>query len=314
MRSDYLWDKSGEPDPEVERLERLLSGFSHQKPWTEPRPASRARSFAAAASIVAVFSSALWLIPLQPKTTWALATTDASGRERGGKIAVGDWLETGGGTAKVEVGDIGELQVGSNTRLRIVRSAKEEKRVALERGEIEAFIWAPPGQFFVNTPAATAVDLGCKYTLKVDPSGEGLLKVEMGWVAFEAQGRESFIPAGAACRTRPVAGPGIPYYLDASEALRSAVTRFEDTHAQEAINTVLAEARPKDAVTLWHLIKQVDASTRTAVYTRMAALVSPPPGVTEPGILALKQDMLDAWWNELGLDDVNWWRKWKGKW
>ena len=27
MTGDYLWDRSGTPDPEVERLERLLSAF-----------------------------------------------------------------------------------------------------------------------------------------------------------------------------------------------------------------------------------------------------------------------------------------------
>jgi hypothetical protein len=36
--SDYLWDKTGEPDAEVERLEGLLGGFAH-KPRTLARPA-----------------------------------------------------------------------------------------------------------------------------------------------------------------------------------------------------------------------------------------------------------------------------------
>src|SRR5207248_8216244 len=28
--NDYLWDKSGEPDPEIERLERLLTPLGHR--------------------------------------------------------------------------------------------------------------------------------------------------------------------------------------------------------------------------------------------------------------------------------------------
>jgi len=59
----------------------------------------------------------------------------------------------------------------------------------------------------VDTPSARAVDLGCQYTLNVDDRGDGLLKVTMGWVAFDTDGRESFIPAGAACRTRKRGGP-----------------------------------------------------------------------------------------------------------
>ena len=30
--SDYLWDGSGEPDPEIQRLEALLGSFHHDRP------------------------------------------------------------------------------------------------------------------------------------------------------------------------------------------------------------------------------------------------------------------------------------------
>src|SRR5262249_62436866 len=30
MKADYLGDRTGEPDPEVERLEKLLGGYRHQ--------------------------------------------------------------------------------------------------------------------------------------------------------------------------------------------------------------------------------------------------------------------------------------------
>ena len=69
------------------------------------------------------------------------------------------------------------------------------KRVALDHGTIHAFIWAPPGQFVVDTPSARAVDLGCSYTLQVDASGAGLVRTALGWVGFQLNGRESFIPA-----------------------------------------------------------------------------------------------------------------------
>ena len=80
--------------------------------------------------------------------------------------------------------------------------------MALDRGEIRARIWAPPRLFFVNTPSATAIDLGCAYTLQVDDRGWGKVRVETGWVAFEHKGRESFIPKDAMCATRPGVGPG----------------------------------------------------------------------------------------------------------
>jgi len=79
-----------------------------------------------------------------------------------------------------------------------------------------------------------------------------------------------------------------------------------------ALDTVLREARPQDAMTLWHLLARTGLADRAAVYTRMAALAPPPAGVTQEGILALNREMLDMWWNQLGLDDASWWRKWKG--
>ena len=59
--------------------------------------------------------------------------------------------------------------------------------MSLSKGAIHARIWAPPKQFFVNTPSATAVDLGCEYTLQVDEDGGGLIRVTLGWVSFEGE-------------------------------------------------------------------------------------------------------------------------------
>jgi hypothetical protein len=158
------------------------------------------------------------------------------------------------------------------------------------------------------------VDLGCKYTLEVGDSGDGLLKVELGWVAFEAGGHETFIPAEAACKTWKQTGPGLPYYLDASEAFQSAVNQFKEDNDNAPLSTLLAEARPRDAMTLWHLLPRVKGQARELVYERMAALTNPPAGVERAGVLALNQPMLDAWWDSWGIDNANWWRRWKGQW
>lgn len=65
--SDYLWDKTGEADPEVEQLENLLGAFGHRPRPLElpPAAASRPRRFdaarlaAAAALLLAVLAGAL---------------------------------------------------------------------------------------------------------------------------------------------------------------------------------------------------------------------------------------------------------------
>ena len=41
MNDDYLWDRSGEPDPELERLERVLGEYRYRE--TPLSPALRSR-------------------------------------------------------------------------------------------------------------------------------------------------------------------------------------------------------------------------------------------------------------------------------
>jgi hypothetical protein len=80
------------------------------------------------------------------------------------------------------------------------------------------------------------------------------------------------------------------------------------------LERVLREARQRDALTVWHLLARVDEADRGRVYDRLAALVPPPSGVTREGILRLDQEMLDLWWNQLGLGDVSLWRTWERTW
>jgi hypothetical protein len=47
---------------------------------------------------------------------------------------------------------------------------------------------------------------------------------------------------------------------------------------------VLALARPKDAVTLWHLLSRVSVDQRDRVFDRLTEFVPPPASVTREGI------------------------------
>jgi len=38
--------------------------------------------------------------------------------------------------------------------------------------------------FVVDTPSASAIDLGCAYTLHVNEDGSGTLRTTLGWVGF----------------------------------------------------------------------------------------------------------------------------------
>jgi hypothetical protein len=220
--------------------------------------------------------------------------------------------------ASLNVAAVGEIYVDPDSRVRLVESGSNRSRLALELGTIHAAIWAPPGEFVVDTPSASAVDLGCAYTLHVNEDGSGTLRTTLGWVGFHKDGHDSFIPAGAMCMTRPAQGPGTPYFEDASEQLRSALHAFDfeslsASDRQQALRVILAQARRRDAFTLWHLLFRVSDEERPLLYDRLASLVPTPAGVTREGTLALNSPMMDAWWNAFDLGDISVWRFWEQK-
>lgn len=232
--------------------------------------------------------------------------------EEKGQLPLGEWLTTDDASrAQISVGQIGEVKLEPNSRVQLVEAREDNHRLAMQRGKMEAFIWAPPRKFFVETPSALAVDLGCSYTLEVAEDGTALLHVTMGWVAFEWQGRESFVPAEAKCVTRPALGPGTPYFNDASAEFQTALNAF-DTGSADSLDVILALARKRDALTLWHLLSRTENDARGKVFDRLAQLIPPPEKVTRTGVLGNNRVMFDLWWKELGLGDTEWWRMWKG--
>ena len=70
MNEDYLWDKSGPPDPEIQKLENILGTLRYQPtPFEVPSnvPAPRRRNYfpllaaIAATLLVALLAGAIWL-------------------------------------------------------------------------------------------------------------------------------------------------------------------------------------------------------------------------------------------------------------
>jgi hypothetical protein len=252
--------------------------------------------------------------PASNRSTWDVARLrgtpriDSAAVDDKGQLGVGQWLETDTvSRAQIAVGDIGQVEIDPNTRVRLLETKPSEHRLELAQGRLSARISAPPKLFFVNTPSGIAEDLGCAYTLEVDDAGNSLLRVTLGWVALQLKDRESFVPAGAACVTRRGVGPGTPYFEDASQAFRSTLLKVDFDNDPEgqagSLASLLNSARVRDTLTLWHLLGRLDVGKRARVYDRMAELTPPPQGVTRAGVLALNQQMLNAWRDEL---EFNW--------
>ncbi len=218
-----------------------------------------------------------------------------------GRLHVGEWLQTDDSSrALIAVGRIGQVEVKPGSRVRLVAARPDDHRLALARGAIDAKVEAVPRLFFVETPAGTAIDLGCAYTLETDSLGNGLLHVTGGQVEFETAGHASRVPLGAMMLIRPIIGPGIPYVEDAPQPFVRALAAFDfQQGGSRAARTVLVLARPQDAISLWHLLQRVDATLRGTVYDRLAELVPPPRGVTRAATLRLESHALETYWNHI---------------
>src|SRR5438445_2871696 len=348
MKDDYLWDGSGEPDPEIQKLEAALGRYRHNQPapafdrLREIRPVEQRRAFFSlrwlpqlgAVAVIVLLAAAVFLVLRSRPSgnagpSWDVARLEgtprvgwhAIGDKSGpGKLGIGQTLVTDNfSRATITLDETGRVEVDPSSRLRLVTNGPGRKRLSLERGTIHATIWAQPGQFVVDTPSAVAVDLGCVYTLHVDDSGAVLLRTTMGWVGFKLKDHESFIPAGAVCATRPKIGPGTPYLEDASPSFRDALSKFDfvattPPERNALLGIILTDAQEEDALTLWHLLSRVSDADRPGVYDRLAALAPPPEEVTREGILRLDQKMLDSWWNSFGYGDVFLWRTFERDW
>jgi len=348
MKNDYLWDGSGEPDPEIQKLETALGRYRHHQPAPAFEQIAGVRpvrqrwnffnlrwSFQLGAVAAALVLAVAVFFVLRHRTngntgpSWDVARLEGAPRigwhslsEKSGpgKLGIGQTLVTDNSSrASITLDETGRVEVDAGSRLRLVTNGPGHKRLSLERGTIHAVIWAPPGQFVVDTPSAVAVDLGCVYTLHVDDSGAGLLRTTMGWVGFKLNGHESFIPAGAICQTRPKIGPGTPYFEDSSAPFREALEKFDfaapsPQERNDLLGILLREARKNDSFTIWHFLSRVSDADRPAVYDRLASLAPPPAGVTREGILRLDRQMLDSWWNSFGFGEIWLWRTYEHDW
>jgi hypothetical protein len=304
----YLWDRSGPVDPEVRRLEELLGRYAHRVERGAPVPpratsaaaplALRRRSqFLALAAGIALVAALAWLLGrgrASPRSGFVVA-----GHPTQRFLAEGDWLETGAwGGALLEVADIGTVDLGSRTRLRLERTLAERHLLYLERGRISAAISADPEVFQVGTPAGLSIDLGCLYDLSVDADGTTRMEVTAGAVSFDGAGRHVIVPRDARTRATRERGPSSPVWSDASAELLARVEAL-DFGASPAAQEIASVVSGLTSLTLWHLLQAHSEAVRAAAYDALVAQSGAPAGLDRALVLAGDARERERWLPEL---------------
>ena len=328
---DYLWNPDAPPDPEIVRLEHTLrryrglpvavvTGQGGAKSATRWDTGSRhARWPLAAAAALLLLVGALHLYN-RVFTPWSVIQLphDRSlslGQLQADRVAPGATIVTDSvSRARLNVGSIGRAELGPSSEVRVLRTGATEHRLALIAGSMHARIWAPPRFFVVETVGAEAIDLGCIYTLRVDPSGVGLLHVESGEVELVGGGHRARVPAGNLASVRAGSGPGLPYPAGAPALFVSLVQQYERDGGVDRVDALLAAASRSETITLWHLLLREAGTSGNAVYGRLQNLAGTPPGVTREAVLrlepaamaALREYLEPSWTNER----PRWWKRW----
>ena len=267
----YLWDRTGEPDEDVQRLEALLAPLAHdgRVPVRLVSPPRRRRGRLAVAAVLAVGlglgSWALWREPGTPPLA-LLRRSLTAGTERLGEDA---WIDADAGDVELALGErMGRITLEAGGRLQVRRLDAEVTRLYLDRGRLEASIAADvrPRFFQVDTPATRCVDLGCRYTLEVDENGGAFVDVLTGRVAFESRGDEVYVPANATCRASRDGRAGTPRFRDTPAELVEALDAYDAAAGGEADARLrFAQAvcdrsqRVEDTLGVWHLLRDPDA-------------------------------------------------------
>ena len=128
-----------------------------------------------------------------------------------------------------------------------------------------------------------------------------MINLSLGWLrVYNKNLEESIFPQSFELKVTSEHGLGLPYSSDADLAY---ITHLEDYlfngKSLNVLGIVLSNSAPRDAITLWNLMKRVDETQRNLVYTRLAELVPPPASVKKDKLLNLDSVMMQEWLEEI---------------
>ncbi len=116
MNENYLWDKSGEPDPEIERLENLLAPLGDKTPVLSFPKRNRIPYLLAIAASLLVLAGGVWVAWQRSRPAWEVSGTLSAKR-----LSKGESINTDAHSrARLNLNDVGEVEIEPNTKLSVL--------------------------------------------------------------------------------------------------------------------------------------------------------------------------------------------------
>jgi len=293
MKDDYLWDKSGEPNAEVQKLEEILGRYRSAAPMPDFNRVAVIRrrpvwpyAVAAALIVCAILGAVRWYTPAN---RWRAIGESGVAVVPHSLLRAGDVVRTERGSVRLQSPAVGTIDLGANTTVRLVENRSRRHRLALAAGTIHAKTTSQPGVFVIDTPKARAIDLGCEYTLTIAPNGEGVLHVIAGWVDLTHGYEQSLVPQGASALIGSDSSLTVPIFDDAAPRFKTAVLQHD-------VPAIVALARTRDAFTLLNLFRLSTPDERMLLYDRLNQLVPPPPSITRESVRYWTPSSTELWW------------------
>jgi hypothetical protein len=293
MNDDYLWDKRGDPDAEVQKLEALLGRYRSRAAMPDFKRVAVLRRrpiwpFAIAATLIvcAILAAIRFYTPAN---RWRVTKESGIADVPHSILRAGDVVRTERGSVRLQSPSVGTIDLGANTTVRLIENRRRRHRLALAAGTIHAKTTSQPGVFVIDTPKARAIDLGCEYTLTIAPDGRGELHVIAGWVDLTHGYLQSLVPQGASASIEADGSLTVPVFDDASPAFHTAMRNHD-------MRTIVALARTRDAFTLLNLFQTATADECGMLYDRLNQLVPAPPSITRDSVRYWTPSSTELWW------------------
>lgn len=212
-------------------------------------------------------------------------------------LSIGDWIETDElSSATINIPDIGTITLEPGTKIRLVQSDDDKKKIELQYGMLNSDTRASKSNLYINSDKTTAIDFGGVFSFAVDKNGEGLIFVQDGSVKVKSDNRDAIIPTGQFCYVMTNLGPGTPFSKDASKEFRKSLMQYDFYNGgAEAFASAFSSAGFTDAISLVNLIPTVPGNDRVAVFNKISNYVAPPGNIHRDSIKYYKVEELKEW-------------------